>query len=186
MAKDQPGQVVVWDAKTGCAVVEQLSFPSPRVVRFAPDGKTLAVATGNKVLFLDAASGKAVGEKMPIRRPLSPSHLGHRENWPLPPDDGVVRVWDMKDRKNSSRHPPIGKALFDWRLSPDGKWLAGADQQQAYQSDATTGKIRKFDDSGLYTAGAAFSADGACCFAALAMRAQFRSAIPPAANLDHH
>jgi WD40 repeat protein len=159
-AGDKDGRVVIWDTKTGAALRE-LSFAAPSVVRFFPDGKTLAVAAANKVEFWDVSSGKSVGE-LAHPKPVVAVAFGPAGKLATSANDGIVRVWDMIERKELAQTTAYREGFVRLAYSPDGKSLAGADKNQAYQWDAASGKEeRKFDDGGMYTAGACFTADGA-------------------------
>jgi WD40 repeat protein len=87
---NQPSWVVVWDAKTGAALLE-LQFPAPSLVRFALDGKTLAVASGTNVGFWDVANGKLSGE-LEHPKPVAALAFGPLAKLATSAGDGVVRV----------------------------------------------------------------------------------------------
>jgi hypothetical protein len=156
----QPGKVVIWDVQTG-APMHELSFQASRIVRFASDSKTLAVADAKNVHFLDVATGKSKSDgDLTHPRNVVAIAFGPAGKLATAAAGGVVRVWDVTNRKELATTPIYREGFIRLAFSPDGKWLAGADQQQAYQWDTVTGKeVRKFD--GGPTAGAVFSADSA-------------------------
>ncbi len=156
----QPNLVVIWDTKTG-APVRELSFQAPSLVRFAPDGKTLAVASATNVGFWDVASGKLLGELV-HPKPVAAIAFGPLEKLATSAGDGVVRVWDMKDRKELVKTTAYREGFIRLAYSPNGKWLAGADRKQWRQWDASTGKeAGKPEDDWRNTDGVAFTADSA-------------------------
>lgn len=108
---------------------------------FSPDGKLAAVARGGeidglngKVTLLDAAAGKKIRE-------LTPGHLNGATDVAFHPDgkhlfssgrDSTVRMWKVDDGKLVREFgQPRGGQFKDWihaiAVSPNGRWLAGAD-----------------------------------------------------------
>ena len=112
---------------------------------FSPDGKIAAVARGGevdglngKVTLLDPATGKKIRE-------LTPGHLNGATDVVFHPDgkhlfssgrDTTVRMWKVDDGKLAREFgQPRGGQFKDWihavAVSPDGRWLAGADMAGA-------------------------------------------------------
>ena len=121
---------------------------------FSPDGNTLAIARGGeidgnngKVLLLDGASGKKIRE-------LTPGHLNGATDLHFHPDgkhlfssgrDTTVRMWNIADGKLVQEFgQPRGGQFKDWihavAVSPNGKWLAGADMAGQVQIWELPGK----------------------------------------------
>ncbi len=90
------GKVQLWDPATGEVVA---SFSGQRCVVFAPDGRTLAMASDRTVKLWDPITGQ---ERMTLR-----GHLGGIECLVFSPDsktlatgsqDGAVLVWGSEER----------------------------------------------------------------------------------------
>lgn len=157
--KDQPGRVVVWDAKTG-DVLRDKPFKGPVVVRFAPAGNILAVGAGEKVHLLDVKEDKTIAELTHPKEVIALA-FGPEGKLATSSVDGIVRIWDWRAQKELTRTSAYREGALRLAYSSDGKWLAGSDQRQAFQWNAESGKeIRAFNDDYRYTAGFAFSADG--------------------------
>ncbi len=98
----RPGdQVFVWDVATGKAVAQLPSGAT--AAAFAPDGKTLAVATEDGTLqFRDAATWKVIGEFPGPRDRVTALTFGPDGRLFSGAINATVLVWDPK----AAKHPP--------------------------------------------------------------------------------
>jgi WD40 repeat protein len=127
---------------------------------FAPDGKTLAVASGNTLRSWDTRAGKEL--------PLTDGHRGPVSNLGVSADgnraltrgaDRMIRRWDLTDgRQLGEFGEPSSTTAF--AFSPDGKWAAfGTVVIQL--CDTETGKaVKELPGHTKLTATLAFSPDG--------------------------
>ncbi len=135
----QPGQVKLWDWRTGELTCMPLATPAePRSLDYSPDGQRLAVlCAGGQVLIINPVAGQMVTQWQ-----------AHKEHWSsglflsngllrFSPDgqsvvtiglDAVVRVWDVATGKE--RYPALAHTLnfncTDAQFSADGRLLATA------------------------------------------------------------
>jgi WD40 repeat protein len=142
-----------------------IRFGVPQVTRtelaFAPDGKTLAVASGSTLRFWDTTTGKEL--------PLTDGHRGPVSNLGLSADgnraltrgaDGMIRRWDVTDGRQLGEfgEPPHTTAVA---FSPDGKWAAFGTNALIQLCDTETGKaVKELPGHAKLTATLAFSPDG--------------------------
>jgi WD40 repeat protein len=140
----------LWDATTGtmqhdlAAAIKGMYIAA---AAYSPDGKLLAVVRGGeaggnsgKATFFDPATGKKLHE-------TATGHLDGATDVLFHPDgkhllttgrDTTVKVWTVSDGKLVKEiGKPRGGQFKDWicavALSPDGQWLAAADQAGAVQ-----------------------------------------------------
>jgi WD40 repeat protein len=130
----QDGQVVgvagwsggaeFWDPLEGRPVRKGLRIGMHSAVGFSPDGRRVAVASGDEVRVVDALSGEVK------RRWKGP--LLHIPQVAFSPDshrvaaaghDGSVRVWDVEDGRELQRLRGHATAIRTIAWSPDGRWL---------------------------------------------------------------
>jgi WD40 repeat protein len=128
---------------------------------FAPDGKSLAVASGNTLRIWDTATGKD--------QPLTDGHRGPVTNLGVSADgkraltrgaDGVIRHWDLTDGRQLGEfgEPSHATAIA---FSPDGKWAAFGTTALIQLCDTETGKpVKELRGHTNLTATLAFSPDG--------------------------
>jgi WD40 repeat protein len=129
---------------------------------FAPDGKSLAVASGNTLRIWDTATGK--------EQPLKGGHRGPISNLGVSADgkraltrgaDRMIRCWDLTDGRqlDEFHEPPQTTAIA---FSPDGKWAAfGTNNALIQLCDTETGKtVKELRGHTNLTATLAFSPDG--------------------------
>ena len=127
------------------------SWPGPSsftcVVRFSPDGKTLAVAgyeagSSNAIYRFDVASGKELPR---LCGPLS----GGIRRVVFSPDskrlvsagfDGHVRVWDLATGKPHCAFRADSGTVYGLAISPDGKTIATAAREGLRLWDARDGR----------------------------------------------
>jgi WD40 repeat protein len=128
---------------------------------FAPDGKTLAVATGNTLGIWNIATGKEL--------PLTDGHRGPVSNLGVSADgkraltrgaDSVIRRWDLTDgRQLGEFGEPSGTTAV--AFSPDGKWAAFGTAALIQLCDTETGTaVKELRGHTNLTATLAFSPDG--------------------------
>jgi WD40 repeat protein len=127
---------------------------------FAPDGKSLAVASGNTLRIWDTLTGK--------EQPLSGGHRGPITNLGVSADgktaltrgaDGMIRRWDLTDGRQLGEfgEPSSTTAIA---FSPDGKWAAFGTGGLIKLCDTETGKsIKELPGHAKLTATLAFSPD---------------------------
>lgn len=162
--------VAFWDIATG-RLTQRLTFRWDMFcLAFAPNGKSLAVAGEDCVVYLfDSASGKELrrfvghqaGKNRPFRGVYQAFFTPDGRTLFTQGSDEKVRVWDTHSGKELRQ---IDAQKWDfWKLSADGKLLAvtksGA-ETKLHVLDAATGKeVRQLNHSDV--AGVmAFSPDG--------------------------
>lgn len=123
--KDQPGELVAWDADTRKPRWRRSAAEAFGSVSFAPDGKSVAVAHGKATaLRLDPLTGKELGEVGP--HPTTVRACVHLPGTGLlaTGSDGTIRLWDLKTgrvvKELTDGHPAEVTSLV---VSPDAKWL---------------------------------------------------------------
>jgi WD40 repeat protein/serine/threonine protein kinase len=168
----QPGQLLLWDWRTGKLQHKPLPLPSePRTLDYSPDGKKLAVICARyEVVLIDPAKGTML-------RPPWQEHKGvlgsvgwyHNGAVRFSPDgrslltfpiDKAVHVWDVDT--GQFRHK---LRLHDWcnavEFSPDGKLVATASRdRQVCVWELTTGRQLKSLIHPSWAEAAVFSPDG--------------------------
>jgi WD40 repeat protein len=137
------GDVLLWDVRTGKElrrIKRKGENPSVTGVRFAPDGKTLAVTEGHQELYLyDPATGKerplpGRGERVlgaaafsPDGKRLVTARSGHKQPGSIPRDSPIDLVlWDVATGKRLASVPGHGGTI-DVAFAPHGKSFATVD-----------------------------------------------------------
>lgn len=117
--------VRLWDVKAGKEKAVVVREDSPiKAARFSNDGKTVGVATYQKVRLFDAASGK---EKSTIN--IHPSGFGHCfsptvELMAFAPDHWYIHLVDTSTGKTKILLTGLKGQTRSMHFSDDGKWLA--------------------------------------------------------------
>jgi WD40 repeat protein len=163
-------RVVVWEVESGRHRAEVTVSCRPHVVRFAPDGRHLAIGGYDDSVLVWDSQGKnppaRYGDFKSVET-LAYSSDGktlfsvHRN---LPNDRELsCIVWAVGTAKQQARHE-VPWQHFSPALAPDGRALAvayaGGKEIRLY--DPATGKVlRRTQAEADYASGMAFSADGA-------------------------
>lgn len=142
---------------------------------FAPDGKTLAVATYKRVLFLDPATGEETkrfeteSARQVVFAPDGKSvWVGCDGGQSFKNDNrpGTISRWDVRTGTAVQTFPTAPEMLLSLAVSPDGKTLAsGGVSAGPFLWDAATGKAVDLDGPAggrarPWVQGLAFSPDG--------------------------
>ena len=160
----QPGEVILWDARTGKERRRLGGHARPvQCVAFSPDGTALAGAgSDGAVLVWDARTGR--------RRATLTGHKGTAHAVAYSPDgktiasggdDQTVRLWDAGTGEERSAIRGLTREVLSLAFSPDGKSLAGACGKVVVLWDAGTGEERATLNGGdLSVDCVAYSPDG--------------------------
>lgn len=165
--------VVLVSAACGVGVADELrtiaAGKQPACAAFAPDGKSLAVASGESLALHDPATGKKMlsltGHAWPIcslayspdGKLLASGAGGFRDG----KSGGEVRIWDVATGK--AKHNPAWWENGDVNavaFSPDGKWVAAGGLRGLRVWDATTGKLEKEIATNAAILALAYAPDG--------------------------
>jgi WD40 repeat protein len=156
------GSIQLWTFATGKALQALKAGESPvTALAFSPDGKTLATGGAEgRIRLWDLASGK---EKLPAGdRPAPFTAIGFRGANLVTFSPGAITHWSASTGKQLRRLPVHGGEVRFACLSPDGKLLALAgDDQRVRLLDTARGTARHewkaFSEHGALLA---FSPDG--------------------------
>lgn len=133
----RPGQVELWDWRTGKLLHDPVPLPSePRGLDYSPDGRFLAVTcSSGELLLLDPAGGRVVRQWSTHRGRIPNVWYINNGSVRFSPDgqslltwtaNPFVRVWDPetgRERIPGLRHPNL---VDEIAFSPDGAVLATA------------------------------------------------------------
>jgi len=169
-----PGKAVrFFNATSGSPQAEPLLFAAPVwQLAFSPDGKTLAISTGQELVMLDAATReehfrKQVPWRSTRRMTFSPdgSILAVLTGTGKVIEAGDVMLWDAAGQTQLARLPGRlqGHSACSLAFSPEGNLLACAclNSQRALVWDVATRQIIKtLETPTLWIGGLAFSPDG--------------------------
>jgi WD40 repeat protein len=157
------GTVRVWDAASG---KELFRFPNagPAPLAFAPDGRTLAAASGGLLAprFWDLATGLSAGPTGHLRPVLAAAFSPEGDAVTSAAADGSVIRWEFPSGKVLRREASGWAGVKAAAVCPAGRAaLVAADGEAARVLDLRSGR-RLYDHrlSGVYYDGAALSADG--------------------------
>ncbi|WP_406306759.1 AAA family ATPase [Streptomyces sp. NBC_00885] len=163
--------VRLWDVKARREIGSPLSLQDLRSLSFTSDGRTLAVAYGNAVGLWDVKTQRQVGSHWTVER--SKRKLFGRMGLALrlSPDakvlasssgDGIVRLWDVKSRRQMlpplTGHGCVGSMTF----SLDGKTIAAwcGESARLYDVDSHRRIGPPFEPRDYFVTSLALSPDG--------------------------
>jgi WD40 repeat protein len=139
--KDRPGGVSAWDIGTNRVVWHHPEASGVATVRFAPDGRAVAVARWKPaVVRLDATTGKPLGEVGPHSADVV--SVAYIQGGDLLATGGgdIVRLWDVTAGtagKELNGHTAEVRSLI---ASPNGRWLVSNGLDTTRIWDAATGQ----------------------------------------------
>ncbi len=145
----QPGEVKVWDARTGALLLDLKGLPklSQVCVAFSPDGKRIVTGGGGAVQVWDAGTGKAMLELKGLE--------GNAASVAFSPDGtrivtgggtgddqlGAVQLWDAGTGTALSQLEEHTRAVTNASFSPDGtRILTSSHDGTVRVWDVKTGK----------------------------------------------
>jgi hypothetical protein len=133
----QPGQLQLWDWRTGQRLFDPLALPSePRCLDYSLDGRTLAViCSGGQFVLVDPGSGRA--QQQWQARPDYPTNRWHINNGAvrISPDSRSVLIFGTEDvvqvrdiATGQPRYAPLQHQdrCTDVQFSPDGRLVSTA------------------------------------------------------------
>lgn len=170
------GSFFAYDSAESCLTV--IEIESGRVVRrfnkecgsfdgfvFSPDNKTVAFGGSDGIIRLRNIDTGLSDEDLKISS-KSIATLNFDATGELigaVDDDGIITLWNLRDKKKNKRIPGAGYGQTELRFSPDGRSVAsfGYDKAVVKVFDADKGKLR-FSLAGhrANVASISFSADG--------------------------
>ncbi|MFI5679372.1 nSTAND1 domain-containing NTPase [Streptomyces cellulosae] len=154
------GRVRIWSLPNGRLRHTLPGHGTGEEAAFSPDGRTLAVATGEVVRMWDPVTGRKSGDLT--------IHGGAIRGIAFSPDGRTVaaasattvRVWDVatgRRRHGFTGHPDPESVAF----GPDGRTVAAVSLGGLVRVwDVATGRTRTTHDSRVYGTGVALSPDG--------------------------
>ena len=138
--------ISLWDAITGehkkdCKNSKKEVFGFVKSLTYSPDGKIIATAIGNEVLFWKAETGKQ-------HETILKGDASSISSVTYSPDGKViaiagereVRLWDFGTGKYKNILKGHTKSITSVAYSPDGTTLASASGNEVYFWDSDTGK----------------------------------------------
>jgi WD40 repeat protein len=155
------GRARLWDVRSGKLLrdLDESLFGPICTMDFAPDGKTLALATLKGVWLYDLATGKGI-------RPF-PGHteiraVGFSKDGKVlasGSNDKTVRIWDLATGKEIHRFEPHD-SVVQVALAPSGNLVAAQTTKEVLLWEVTTGReVRRFQAERQLRS-LAFSPDG--------------------------
>jgi WD40 repeat protein len=141
---DQPGEVKLWDVRTGASrFLPQGRPPKVLATAFSPDGKRFATASARPVIQLwDPATGQTTELRTDHEGPIFAVAFS-RDGKELATGgwDGTVRIWEVATGKKKARLEGHGEAVLAMAFAPDGRTLAsGSFDRTARLWDLGSGK----------------------------------------------
>jgi RNA polymerase sigma factor (sigma-70 family) len=164
--RDKDRRLRLWETATGKEVFRSPPLESTvGLLRFSPDGKTLAGMSGKVIRLWDARTGKELAHFAAEGGPVKALFFGAdarllAAGW----HDGTIRLWDTATGKERQRFVTPQADVVRLALSPDGKVLAsggGENDRTVCLWDVATGKKRhRFDRYAGWVESIGFAPDG--------------------------
>jgi WD40 repeat protein len=154
---DKPGEVKVWDARTGAEVLSLRGHAgSVQSVAFSPDGSYLASGGGALNSPRPPPAPRAPGRPAPAVVPRLPVGGG------APGKPGEVKLWDARTGIEIRSFQGHTNAVTGVAFSPDGGRLASASYDKTVKvwDVRTGGQLLSFDKHNGPVISVAFSLDG--------------------------
>jgi RNA polymerase sigma factor (sigma-70 family) len=134
---------------------------------FAPDGRTVAAATGDIIRQWDVASGKEIGQRPAHTAPVRSVRIApDGKTLASAGDDGTIRLWDAATGREIRQiqwpRDSGGHGIWSVDFSPNGKTLAAADADSTIRlwEVATGREIRTLRGHTRQVFSVAFAPDG--------------------------
>jgi WD40 repeat protein/tetratricopeptide (TPR) repeat protein len=169
----QPGQLKLWDWRTGQLTCAPLTTPSePRSLDYSPEGQRLAVlCAGGQVLMIHPVTGQILKQWQADAYTGNGNGVWNNGMLRFSPDgqslmtfgtNSVVRVWEAVSGQERYAALTHGKKCYDAQFSADGRLLVTASEDRSVRVwDVATGQPLAnslLHPSGVITA--VFSRDG--------------------------
>jgi hypothetical protein len=123
MPKDRGGMVFVWEVSSRKLVSKYDRAGESPTAAFAPDGKSVVIANGRKLLpVIDPKTGAKSGDLGPLPAEITAVAPAGPGKWVTLGKDNMFRLWDEKEKKVANELGG-GKRVWSWGVSPSGKWL---------------------------------------------------------------
>ena len=140
------GRARVYDARTGKLLHTLRQFGGAHSAAVTPDGKTLAIGSG-EIRLWDMATGKSLAVFGTSNLPVRAVAFTQNGSILVSGGDNTVKIWDVASRRLLKSLPRQQLDIADLAISPSGKTLATTTGD--YKQPDVSGQVRLWDlDSG--------------------------------------
>ncbi len=135
--------VQFWDATSGAARSEAISFRGGGDMKFSRDGKILAVQALASLHFVDVTTGRTNGMVLDAGRRIVAYEFSPDGRQLVTCSVQGAKIWDLSNKEAPAARVLHDGAMIDAQFSEDGRWVATASADGTVQFwNSATGRPR--------------------------------------------